>query len=64
MRSHADLCWPAHWKMHESTMKTCGHVSSRDKTPQQFCHAGAGLKNNEFCLRGLVETAWNENSAV
>ena len=37
-------------------MKTCGHVSSRDKKmqPGSYFVMRAGLRNNEFCLRGLI----------
>ena len=37
-------------------MKTCGRVSSRDKKKKQaesYFGMRAGLRNNEFCLRGL-----------
>ena len=37
-------------------MKTCGHVSSRDKKKQagSYFVMQAGLRNNEFCLHGLI----------
>ena len=38
-------------------MKTCGHVSSRDKKKSNrdaIFVMRAGLRNNEFCLRGLT----------
>ena len=50
--------WPnMHWKMHESTVKTCNDVSSRDKKKKQagsYFVMRAGLRNNEFCLCGLI----------
>ena len=36
-------------------MKTCGHVSSRDKKKKpagSYFVMRAGLRNNEFCLHG------------
>ena len=38
-------------------MKTCGHVSSRDikkKPAGSYFVMRAGLRNNEFCLHGLI----------
>ena len=43
-------------EMHKSTMKTCDHVSSRDIKKKQagsYFVMQAGLRSNEFCLRGL-----------
>ena len=40
-------------------MKTCGHVSSRDKKKKNagsYFVMRADLRNNEFCLRGLMKT--------
>ena len=57
------LCAYQHWKMHDSTMKTCGHVSSRDIKSQTSGKlwggggGGEGLRNNEFCLHGLISTS-------
>ena len=42
-----------HWKMQESTMKTCGHVIKKKKQAGGTFVMWAGLRNNEFCLRGL-----------
>ena len=39
--------------MHESTMKTCGHVIKKKLAGSCFVMR-AGLRNNEFCLRGLT----------
>ena len=47
------LCWPALENARVHHEKTCGHVSSRDKKKQPFVMR-AGLRNNEFCLRGLI----------
>ena len=40
----------------KATMKICDHVSSRDikKNKREAIYAGAGLRNNQFCLRGLT----------
>ena len=45
---HTGKCMSPPWK-------TCGHVSSRDKKkqPGSYFVMRAGLRNNEFCLRGL-----------
>ena len=43
-------------EMHKCSMKTCDHVSSRDKKKRagSYFVVQAGLRNNEFCLCGLI----------
>ena len=40
-------------EMHKSTMKTCNHMSARDKKKSSYLVLRAGLRNNEFVCMAL-----------
>ena len=43
---------------HEKLVVTCHHVINKKKQPGSYFVMRAGLRNNEFCLRGLTQISY------